>query len=125
MMQDAISCCLTSQAKEGDLSGFLNTRPSMGALAGLLIIPTSQHSVRDLVRVGAEIEEEKDELLEKVALIHRLLLLGLLVTLQRSRMPAEALMSQNEIKLGLSTSTIKRTWTCKRPQIMHCMPSSD
>ena len=34
--------------------------------AGLLIIPTSQHSVLDLVRVGDQIEQEKDELLEKV-----------------------------------------------------------
>lgn len=37
-------------------------------LTGLLIIPTSQHSVRDLVRVGEEIETEKDELLEKFVL---------------------------------------------------------
>ena len=36
---------------------------------GLLIIPTSQHSRNDLVRIGEEIETEKDELLEKVWLI--------------------------------------------------------
>jgi hypothetical protein len=42
----------------------------MNTGAGLLIVPTSQHSVRDLVRVGEEIEAEKDELLEKVSAPH-------------------------------------------------------
>ena len=37
------------------------------ASAELLIITTSQHAVLDLVRMGSEIEKEKDELLEKVS----------------------------------------------------------
>ncbi len=34
--------------------------------AGLLIIPTCQHSKMDLVQTGEAAEEEKDSLLEKV-----------------------------------------------------------
>ncbi len=34
--------------------------------AGLLIVPTCQHSKMDLVQTGEAVEEEKDALLEKV-----------------------------------------------------------
>ncbi len=41
-------------------------RPPARPNAGLLIVPTCQHSKMDLVQTGEAVEEEKDDLLEKV-----------------------------------------------------------
>ncbi len=41
-------------------------RPPARHNAGLLIVPTCQHSKMDLVQTGEAVEEEKDTLLEKV-----------------------------------------------------------
>lgn len=54
-------------------------RPPARHNAGLLIVPTCQHSKMDLVQTGEAVEEEKDALLEKVQcnslLVQRALLL--------------------------------------------------
>ncbi len=54
-------------------------RPPACHNAGLLIVPTCQHSKMDLVQTGEAVEEEKDALLEKVQhsnlLVQRALLL--------------------------------------------------
>lgn len=43
---------------------------TLASFTGLLIITTAQHSTLDLVRVGSEIEAEKDALLEKVSSVY-------------------------------------------------------
>lgn len=43
--------------------------------AGLLIVPTCQHSKMDLVRTGEAVEEEKDALLEKELPGHAVLMM--------------------------------------------------
>ena len=54
--------------------------PGVDFSVGAVAIPTIQHAEQDLVRVGAEIETEKDRCLENVGIAQKLLIQDQLVT---------------------------------------------